>query len=110
MRITNETTVIMATEVNEGNSQKSPNWNRYITANVQRRVMPSDTQAQKIRPTELPMLTIPTMPAATAALAAVSFWKIGDSWEMSEIPAEVFRKSKSQSAHHCQVARAVPRV
>src|SRR3974390_1896073 len=110
MRITNETTVMTATEVNEGSSQKSPNWKTYITTNVQRRVMPSDPHAQKMRPTELPMLTIPTMPAATAALAAVSFWKIGDSWEMSEIPAEGFRKSKSQSAHHCQVVSAVPRV
>src|ERR1700751_5312719 len=110
MRITKEITVMTATEVNEGSSQKSPNWNTYITANVQRRVIPSDTQAQKIRPTELPMLTIPTMPAAMAALAAVNFWKIGDSWEMSEIPAEVFRKSKSQSTHHCQVASAVPSV
>src|SRR5215469_5681826 len=110
MRMMNETTVMMPTEVSVGRSQKSPNWIMKITAKVQRRVMPSDTHAQKIRPTELPMLTIPTMPAAMAALAAVSFWKIGDSWEMSEIPAEVFRKSKSQSAHHCQVPSAVPRV
>src|SRR5579863_6363253 len=110
MRITNETAVMTATEVNEGNSQKSPNWNTYIAPNAQRRVIPSDSQAQKMRPTELPMLTTPTMPAATAALVAVSFWKIGDSWEMSEIPAEVFRKSKTHSAHHCQVASALPSV
>ena len=29
---------------------------------------------------------------------------------MIEIPAEVFRKSSSQSAHHCHVDRAWPRV
>ena len=37
-------------------------------ANVQRPVIASEVQAQKIRPTPFPMLTIPTMPAVTIAL------------------------------------------
>src|ERR1700734_4211437 len=110
MRITNETTVMTATDVIEGSSQKSRTWKRYIRANVQRRVTRSDTHAQKIRPTELPMLTIPTIPAATTALVVASFWKIGASCEMREIPAEVLRKRTSQSAHHCQVRSALPSV
>ena len=56
------------------------------------------------------MLTMPTMPAATTAVTTAIFWNIGDSCEMSEMPAEVFRNSSSHSAHHCHVLRAAPSV
>src|SRR5580698_301183 len=108
MRMTKETTVMMATEVSEGRNQNRPNWKMYMMAKVQRRVMASETEAQKMRPTELPMLTMPTIPAATTALAPVSFWKSGASWEMIEMPAVVFKKSSTHNAHHCQLERAEP--
>ena len=41
------------------------------------------------------------------ALTFAISWKMGASCEMSEMPAEVLRKSSSQRAHHCQVASAV---
>src|SRR5580698_1552324 len=72
--------------------------------------MASDRDAQKMRPTPLPMLTMPTMPAATPAVAPVNFSKMGASCEMSEIPAVPLRKSNSQRAHHCQLASALPTV
>src|SRR5579863_10139315 len=108
--MTNDTIVSMVTLVVDGRIQNSPNCSTNMTANVHLRVMPSETQAQKIRPTALPMLTMPTMPAATAAVTAEIFWNIGDSCEMREMPAVTLRNSTSQSAHHCQVERASPRV
>ena len=67
-----------------------------------------EIEAQKVRPTALPMLAIPTIPAAATALTLAISWNIGDSCEISEIPAEVFRNKSSHSAHHCQVFNAPP--
>ena len=72
--------------------------------------MPSETHAQKTRPTALPMLAMPTMPAATTAVTLAISWNIGDSCEITEIPAVVFRNSASHSAHHCHVPSAPPSV
>src|SRR2546430_6458188 len=77
-----------------------------MTVNVPRRVIRSDNQAQNTRPTPLPRLAIPTIPPATIALALVSSSKMGASWEMMAMPADVLRKRISQSAHHCQALRA----
>src|SRR5437773_2003047 len=77
-----------------------------ITVNVPRRVIRSDNQAQNTRPTPYPRLAIPTIPPATIALALVSSSKMGASWEMMAMPADVLRKRISQSAHHCQALRA----
>jgi hypothetical protein len=81
-----------------------------MTRKVHRRVMESEIHAQKMRPAALPILTIPTIPAATITLVLSISWKIGDSCEISEIPAEVFRNNNSQRANHCQVRSASPRV
>src|ERR1035441_5530474 len=110
MRMTKETVVRTATADIDGRIQKRANWARNMTAKVQRRVMRSEIQAQKMRPTALPMETMPTMPAATTALTMAIFWNMGDSWEMTEMPAEVLRKRSSQRAHHCQDLRASPMV
>src|ERR1035441_10327806 len=101
MRMTKETAVRIAAEFMDGRTQNRANCNRNITANVQRRVIMSEIHAQKMRPTALPILTMPTMPPAMTALTMAIFWNIGDSCEMTEMPADVFRNSKSQSAHHC---------
>src|ERR1700737_1555773 len=77
-----------------------------MTAKVARRVIKSETHAQNTRPTALPMLASPTIPAATIALAPASSWKIDASCEMTEMPAHVFKNSSSQSAYHCQVLSA----
>ena len=81
-----------------------------MVTNVHRLLIVSETQAQKIRPTALPMLAIPTIPAATTASTLAISWNIGDSCEMIEMPAEVFRNNSAHSAHHCHVFRALARV
>src|SRR6202789_901834 len=93
-----------------GNIQNRPTWTRNITTKVHLRVIASETHAQKMRPAALPILTIPTIPAATITLAFAISWNIGDSCEISEMPAEVFRNSSNHSAHHCQVFSASPSV
>src|SRR6187402_2012883 len=108
--MTKATIVSGATLPRLGRNQKSTACMRNMTRKVYRRVRKSDTQAQKTRPKALPMLTMPTMPAATITLTLVSSWNIGDSCEMIEIPADVFRKRRAQSAHHCQLFNASPRV
>ncbi len=54
------------------------------------------------------MLTTPTIPAASTALTPANSWNSGDSCEITEIPAEVFRNRSSHSTHHCQVFSAPP--
>ncbi len=54
--------------------------------------------------------TTPTIPAATTTLTDAIFWNMGDSWEMTEMPAEVLRNSNSQRAHHCHDFKAAVRV
>src|SRR5260370_29837362 len=79
-----------------------------MTKKVALLVMRSDTHAQNTRPNALPMLTTPTIPAASTALTPANSWNSGDSCEITEIPAEVFRNRSSQSTHHCQVFSAPP--
>ena len=43
-----------------------------MMAKVARRVIKSETHAQKTRPKALPMLATPTMPAAATAVAVVN--------------------------------------
>ena len=73
-------------------------------------VIESEAQAQNTLPKAFPMLTTPTMLAAATALTLASCWNNGDSCEITEIPAEVFKNSSSQWAHHCQVLSASPSV
>src|ERR1700757_4164810 len=101
MSTTNETNVIVETTLMPGRNQKRSAWTTNMTTKVARLVIRSDAHAQKTRPAALPMLTKPTIPAATTVVAPVNSWKSGASWEMMEIPAQVFRKSSSQSAYHC---------
>src|SRR5678816_748198 len=100
MSTTNVTAVITETEVTFGRSQKSRTWMTNITKNVALRVITSETHAQKTRPTALPMLAIPIMLAATTELTPTSSSKNGDSCEMIEMPAKVFKNRSSQSAYH----------
>src|SRR5438270_13165296 len=108
--MTNAMTVTAPAELMLGRAQNSAAWARNITMNVARLVIESDAQAQNTLPKALPMLTTPTMLAATTALTRANCWNNGDSCEISEIPAEVFKNSSSQRAHHCQVPSASPSV
>src|ERR1039458_5263343 len=99
MRMMKETKVKTVAEERRGSIQNSPTCTRNMETNVQRRVMASEVQAQKILPTALPMLAMPTMPAAATALTLAISWNIGDSCEMCETPAETLRwKGQSPSA------------
>src|SRR3981081_1598795 len=100
----------MAAELILGRNQKSTACPRNIPTNVARLVIESDAHAQNTLPKAFPMLTIPTMLAAVTALTRASSWKSGDSCEITEIPAQVFKKRRSQSAHHCHVLSASPSV
>src|SRR6202035_1523025 len=93
-----------------GRAQKSTAWARNITAKVARLVIESDAHAQKTLPKAFPMLATPTMLAAATAATPASSWNNGDSCEIIEIPAEVFKNKSSQRAHHCQVLSASPSV
>src|SRR5260370_42576369 len=104
------TMVTMAKVCRVGRNQNSPIWRMNMTAKVVRRPIVYDIHAQKTRPNALPMLTTPTMPEGTMAVAFVNSWNIGASCEMMEMPAEVLRSSSSHSAHHCHVFNAWPRV
>ena len=91
-------------------THKDDSCTRNITTNVARLVIESDAQAQNTLPKAFPMLTTPTMLAAAIALTRVNCWNNGDSCEITEIPAEVFKNSSNHSAHHCQVLSASPSV
>src|SRR3979411_1323525 len=104
--MTKLTIVSMAAEVMLGRSQKSTACPRNIPKNVARLVIESDAHAQNTLPKALPMLTIPTMLAAVTAFTRASSWNSGDSCDITEIPAQVFKNRSSQSAHHCQVLSA----
>src|ERR1700677_1450119 len=106
----NDNTVRATTDDVPGRNQNRNTCVTYMAVKVHRRVIASEIEAQKIRPTALPILAMPTMPAATMALALESSWKIGDSCEIREIPAEVFRNKSTHSAHHCHVPSAPPSV
>src|SRR5258706_5506153 len=93
-----------------GRAQKSTACPRNITTKVARRVIESEAHAQNTLPKAFPMLATPTMPAAAAALTRASSWNKGDSCEITEIPAQVFRNKSSHRAHHCQVLSACPSV
>src|SRR5882724_4002790 len=108
--MTNATTVTTAAELMLGRIQNSTACARNITTNVARLVIESDAHAQNTLPKALPMLTTPTMLAAATALTPASCWNNGDSCEIIEIPAEVFKNSRSHSAHHCHVLSASPSV
>src|SRR5258707_13772502 len=108
--MTNATNVSAVAELILGRAQKSTTCARNITTKVARLVIESDAQAQNTLPRAFPMLTNPTMLAAATALTRPSSWKSGDSCEMIEIPAEVFKNRSSQRAHHCQVRIASPSV
>src|SRR5260370_1843961 len=83
---------------------------RYIAKNAVLRVVKSDIQAQKMRPTPFPTLITPTRPAAAAALALPISWKMGAACETIDNPAMVFTDINMQIAHHCHVLNASPRV
>src|SRR6266404_7343829 len=108
--MTKVTNVSTEAEVMLGRIQKSTACVRNITTNVARLVIESDAQAQNTLPNAFPMLAIPTMLAAATAVTRASSWNNGDSCEITEIPAEVFKNRSSQSAHHCQVLSASPSV
>src|ERR1700730_8190184 len=108
--MTKVTSVSTAAELTLGRDQKSTACPRNMTAKVARLVIESDAHAQNTLPKAFPMLANPTMPAAAAALTRASSWNNGDSCEITEIPADVFRNNSSQRAHHCQVLRASPSV
>src|SRR5882724_8440239 len=108
--MTNATSVTAAAELMLGRVQNSTACARNITMNVARLVIESEAQAQNTLPKAFPMLTTPTMLAAATALTLASCWNNGDSCEITEIPAEVFKNSSSQWAHHCQVLSASPSV
>src|SRR5712675_1107519 len=107
MKLTNVST---AAELMLGRNQNSTAWARNITTNVARLVIASDAHAQNTLPKAFPMLATPTMPAAATAVTRASSWNNGDSCEITEIPAEVFKNRSSQRAHHCQVLSASPSV
>src|SRR6266436_6419316 len=104
------TIVSTPAELMLGRAQKSRVCPRNIATNVPRLVIESDAHAQNTLPNAFPMLANPTMPAAAAALTRASSWNNGDSCEITEIPAEVFKNKSSQRAHHCQVLSASPSV
>src|ERR1700757_1028657 len=106
----NDRTARIAAEDVFGSIQKSPIYTRNMVTKVHLLVIASETHAHTTRPTALPMLAMPTIPAATTALTLPISWNIGDSCEMIEIPAEVLRNKSNQSAHHCQVFKAPPSV
>src|SRR5258707_8337716 len=108
--MTKLTSVSTAAELMLGRNQKSTACPRNITPKVARLVIESEAHAQNTLPKALPMLTIPTMLAAATALTRASSWNSGDSCEITEIPAQVFKNRRSQSAHHCQVLSASPSV
>src|SRR4030088_1834955 len=108
--MTKLTSVNMAAELMLGRIQKSTACARNITRNVARLVIESDAHAQNTLPKAFPMLTIPTMPAAVTALTRASSWNSGDSCEITEIPAQVFKNRSSHRAHHCHVLSASPSV
>src|SRR5882672_8791459 len=110
MSTTKATIVSTLAEVMLGRAQKSRVCPRNITTNAARLVIESDAHAQNTLPKAFPMLATPTMPAAAAALTWASSWNNGDSCEITEIPAEVFKNRSSQRAHHCQVLSASPSV
>src|SRR5258708_17497487 len=110
MRMIKLTSVSRAAELMLGRVQKRTACPRNITANVARLVIESDAHAQNTLPKAFPMLTIPTMLAAVTALTRASSWNSGDSCEITEIPAHVFKNRRSQRAHHCQVRNASPTV
>src|SRR6266478_7375580 len=89
-----------------GSAQNRTTWIKNIARKAILLVMESETQAQNTLPNAFPMLTIPTIPAAATALTEASSWNIGASWEITEIPAEVFRNKSNHSAHHRQVESA----
>src|SRR5246127_3383918 len=97
-------------ELTLGRVQNSTTWARNITANVARLVIVSDAHAQNTLPRAFPMLATPTMLAAATALTWPSSWNKGDSCEIIEIPAEVFKNKSSHKAHHCHVRSASPSV
>src|SRR3984893_11618882 len=108
--MTNATSVTIAAELMLGRIQNSKACARNITTNVARLVIESDAHAQNTLPKAFPMLATPTMPAAATAVTRASSWNRGDSCEITEIPAEVFKNRSSQRAHHCQVLSASRRV
>src|SRR6266850_166819 len=108
--MTNATSVTAAGEPMLGRAQNSTACARNITTNVARLVTESDAHAQNTLPKAFPMLATPTMLAAATTLTRARFWNRGDSCEITEIPAEVFKNSSSHSAHHCHVLSASPRV
>src|SRR5712691_11153295 len=108
--MTNTISVTAAAELMLGRIQNSAACARNITTNAARLVIESDAHAQNTLPNAFPMLATPTMPAAAAALTRASSWNNGDSCEITEIPAEVFKNRSSQRAHHCQVLSASPSV
>src|SRR5882672_3079576 len=110
MSTMNATTVSTPAELMLGRVQKSKVCPRNITTNVARRVIESDAHAQNTLPKAFPMLATPTMPAAATAVTPASSWNNGASWEITEIPAEVFKNKSSHRAHHCQVLSASPSV
>src|SRR5437588_11225932 len=110
MRMTNTISVTAPAELMLGRIQNSAACARNITTNVARLVIESDAHAQNTLPKAFPMLTTPTMLAAATALTRVNCWNNGDSCEITEIPAEVFKNSSSHNAHHCQVLSASPSV
>src|SRR6185295_12899588 len=100
-------TVIQTTVVAPASNQNSRTCSNNITKNVARLVIESETHAHNTLPTALPMLAIPTMLAATTAVTPTSSWNIGASCEMTEMPANVFRKSNNHNAYHCHVRSAL---
>src|SRR5258708_7280051 len=110
MSTTKATIVSILAELVLGRAQKSRACPRNITTNVARLVIASDAHAQKTLPKAFPMLATPTMLAAATAVTRATSWNNGDSCEITEIPAEVFKNRSSQKAHHCQVLSASPRV
>src|SRR5258708_31820262 len=108
--MTKLTSVSKAAELMLGRNQKSTACPTNITPKVARLVIESDAHAQKTLPKALPMLTSPTMLAAATALTRATSWNSGDSCEIPEIPAQVFKNRRSQRAHHCKVASAFPSV
>src|ERR1700674_646624 len=108
--MTKLTSVSTAAELMLGRAQKSTACPRNITTNVARLLIESDAHAQNTLPKAFPTLATPTMLAAATALTRASSWNNGDSCEITEIPAEVFKNKSSQRAHHCQVPSASPSV
>src|SRR5437899_1607269 len=106
----NATMVSIPAEWTLGRAQKRITCATNITAKVTRLPIESEAQAQNTLPAAFPMLATPTMLAATTAVTPASSWNNGDSCEITEIPAEVFKNRNSQSAHHCQVLSASPSV